>query len=106
VNRRLINGWNQPMSIFKIAGIAASIATLTACTSEASHPICTDQTSTTAYGVKWQDDLTAAHKAGKVTLERATALQGEILSKFGILKDKNWSGWCTFLDSVREEGGF
>jgi hypothetical protein len=94
------------MNIVKLSGIAVSLTALAACTAKAAHPVCVDQAKTLAYGVKWQDDLTAAHKAGKLTLEQATDLQGKILSKFGILKDNNWSDWCAHLDSVREEGGF
>lgn len=84
--------------------IAMSI--VAGCSAEAAHPDCKDEASTTAYSVKWQDDLAAARKAGKLSMDRVTELQGRTYEKFGLLKDQNYAAWCVFIDGVRKDGGF
>ena len=72
----------------------------------ATHPQCVDAASTEAYGVKWQEDLAKAREAGKLTLDQVVDTEGKAYRKLGLLRDSNWSEYCHFLDSVRNETGF
>lgn len=87
-------------ALLLVAAIAAG------CRAEAAHPECKDEASTAAYGVKWQEDLAAARKAGKLNVQQVAALQGRTYEKFGLLKNQDYAGWCSFIDDVRKDGGF
>jgi hypothetical protein len=80
-------------------------ALLSAC-SQAAHPVCKDESSTTAYAVKWVEELGAAKKAGKFTTAQFIDIQGKSFEKVGLLQASDWSGYCIFLDGVRKDKGF
>jgi hypothetical protein len=79
---------------------------LSACSSAGGHAQCNDLATTQAYGAKWQEDLAAASKAGKVPVARVVSAQGRMLEQLGLLNEERFAEFCDNLDAVREEVGF
>ncbi len=92
-------------TINSVASVLTIGLALSSC-SQAAHPVCKDESSTTAYAVKWVEELGAAKKAGKFTTAQFIDIQGKSFEKGGMLQASDWSGYCTFLDGVRKDRGF
>ena len=82
------------------------LGTLLSACAQSAHPVCKDESSTTAYAVKWTEELGAAKKAGKFTTAQLIDIQGKSFEKVGMLQASDWSGYCAFLDGVRKDEGF
>ena len=100
-------GLNMTQSLrFCIVGLAAAFAAGCSAAGGAGHPSCRDAQSTTAYGVKWQDDLAVARHSGTLTVDQVVDAHGKIFSKLSLLKQEKYAEYCDYLDEVRKETGF
>lgn len=86
--------------------LGATLAPLSACSTAEGHPQCKDLASTQAYGAKWQEDLAAASKSGKVAVAKVVHAQGRMLEQLGLLNEERFAEFCDNLDSVRGDVGF
>ena len=89
-----------------LPALVAALLSASACDRADGHPECRDLASTQAYGLKWQEDLAAASRSGKVTVPEVVEAQGKMLEQLGLLNEERFAEFCDNLDSVRGEVGF
>ncbi len=91
--------------ILTIGLASAALLALSACGGQTSHATCKDEKSTMEYTQKWTQDLTAAATAGKLTMDKLTAMQKKMTDEAGKIKGNDFGAVCVMLDNLRKEAG-
>lgn len=87
------------MSLPRLLAVALALA-LAACVP--SHPSCTDEASTIAYGKAWTDALLAAAAAGRITPGQAKEADRAI-TELGTPDYRAPGPFCRKLDAIRAQ---